>query len=101
MQNGIPASAFSKPSKLVYELKVPLATPRPTEPNDQMTMFFQQTSLPYIWLEWLPIRQASIYQIEMSVDAQFQQKVLSVETKDPRFRQQALFSSRCFFCLPC
>lgn len=85
MQKGLPASTFSKPGKLSYQLKVPLATPLPIEPVDQMTMFFQQTSLPYIWIEWAPIRQASNYQVEMAADPKFEQKVLSVETKDPRY----------------
>jgi hypothetical protein len=85
MQKGSPVTAFSKPGKLNYNLKVPLATPNLTEPSDQMTLFFQKTSLPYIWLEWNPVRQAVSYQVEIAYDPEFQKMVFSAETKERRF----------------
>ncbi len=85
MQNGVPATVFSKPGKLTYYLKVPLSTPTLLKPYDQMTLFFQQTSKPYIWLEWKPVRQAANYQIELASDANFTKMLVTADSKDSRF----------------
>jgi hypothetical protein len=82
---GRPTSRFSVPGQLKYNLKVPLATPEMIEPFDEMTLFFQKKMSPYIWFEWKTVRQATRYNLEIALDPQFNQKVVSVTSKSRRY----------------
>lgn len=82
---GKPVTRFSEVQPMKYILKVPLATPVILEPFDQVTLFFQKSSSPYIWLEWKDVRQASLYNIEVATDPNFETKVLTATTKSRRY----------------
>lgn len=84
-ETGEAMTKYSDTGILNYKLRIPLQTPVLTEPLDQMTLFFQKTSSPFLWLEWQPVRAALTYNIEVALDPNFSQKILSVSTKSRRY----------------
>lgn len=84
-ETGEAMTRYSDTALLNYKLRIPLKTPVLVEPLDQMSLFFQKNSSPFLWLEWEPVRAALSYNVEIALDPNFNQKLLSITTKSRRY----------------
>lgn len=84
-KEGQAITRYSDAKSINYKLRVPLSTPQLIEPLNEMTMFFQKNSSPYVWLEWKAVRQALTYQVEVALDPQFQKKVFAAKSTTRRY----------------
>lgn len=82
---GRSISNYSPTEDIVYIYKVPLETPVLQEPYDKTTLFLQSDTEPFLWLEWLPVKDAVAYLVELSQSPKFEKVTFSATTKDPRF----------------
>ncbi len=84
-EDNQPLTRFSNTEMIEYTFKVPLKTPEILEPFDEVSLFFQKSSEPFIWLEWKPVKQALSYNIELALDPNFQRKILTTSTTKRRY----------------
>lgn len=81
---GAPLGNFSEAQKMSYVYRIPLATPVAVEPLNNITMFFQTTDAPFYFV-WKPVQQAEWYWLELAVDPEFQNKILSEKVTKTRY----------------
>jgi hypothetical protein len=84
-QDGKPLSGFSSPGAIVYNLKVPLASPQLIEPAENITLYFQKNLPQVFWLEWGSVRQAEAYKLEVSQNLDFTNPIVNELVKDTRY----------------
>lgn len=84
-QVGKIISHYSPPEKFQYIYRVPLALPSLLEPFDQTTVFLQQDTEAFIWLEWKTVKDVKVYQLDISASPSFETILLNTQTKEPRF----------------
>jgi hypothetical protein len=82
---GHPLSPFSDNGDMSYILKVPLSDPVLAEPANDITLYYQKREAAYVWLEWNPVKEATSYIIEVALDQNFQQKVMTAQSPDPHY----------------
>jgi hypothetical protein len=79
-QQGQPLSTFSDNGNMNYILKVPLTNPTLIEPINAITLYYQRQEAAYIWLEWTPVNDANAYTLEVALDREFRQVVLTAQS---------------------
>ena len=83
--NGQALSRRSPLEKFNYIYRVPLSIPLLIEPYDKTTVFLQQDTDAFVWLEWKTIQDAKNYQLDISISPSFEKLTLSTQTKEPRY----------------
>ena len=78
-------SRRSPSEKFQYIYRVPLSLPLPLEPFDKTTVFMQQDTEAFVWLEWKSVNDVKVYQLDLSTSPTFDTITLSTQTKEPRF----------------
>lgn len=76
---------FSKPEKMTYTFKKPLAPPTLSQPKNDMSVFLQQDIEPFIWLNWETVDKATSYELQVSQDPTFKTQVIKMNLKENRF----------------
>src|SRR6185312_13789315 len=84
-REGQPLSSFSDNGNMNYILKVPLTDPILSEPANDITLYYQRREASYVWLEWNPVQEATSYLIEVALDKNFEQKVMSAQSPTPHY----------------
>ncbi len=79
-----PLTDFSDPGDLKYSLDVPLVQPKLLEPAGNLTLYFQKDFSAVFWLEWASVRQATIYDVEISQQQDFKETIYQAEVKTSR-----------------
>lgn len=96
--SGKPITNFSDLGSIVYNLKVPLATPSLLEPDENITLYFQQNIPQVFWIEWSSVRQAEAYKLEIAKDPEFTNPVLTEIVADTKYLiQRKLPQGRLFW----
>lgn len=80
-----PITDYSNPGELKFAVDIPLVQPKLIEPAGNLTLFFQKNFSAIFWVEWTPVLQAKVYDVEMSSNEDFKDLVLQEETKNSRF----------------
>ncbi len=84
-QAGKIISRYSAPEKFRYIYRVPLALPALIEPFDQTTVFMQQDTEAFIWLEWKSVKDVKVYQLDVSSSPSFDKIIMNTQTNEPRY----------------
>ena len=84
-QDGQALSRRSPVEKFNYFYRVPLSIPLQIEPYDKTTVFMQQDTEAFVWLEWKTIKDVKFYQLDISTSPNFEKLTLSSQTKEPRY----------------
>ncbi len=84
-QAGKIISHFSAVEKFNYIYRVPLALPALIEPFDKTTVFMQQDTEAFIWLEWKSVKDVKVYQLDVSNSPSFEKIIMNTQTTEPRF----------------
>jgi hypothetical protein len=84
-ENGSDLSNFSEAQSFRYVFRVPLLTPVLASPFDGTTLFMQQDSAPFLWLEWNEVKNSVGYELEISDSPRFEKVVFTAQSKVPRF----------------
>ncbi len=84
-QAGKTISRYSPPEKFQYIYRVPLALPSLMEPFDKTTVFMQQETEVFIWLEWKSVKDVKVYQLDISASPSFDSTLITIQTTEPRF----------------
>ena len=84
-QSGKIISRYSAPEKFKYIYRVPLALPALIEPFDKTTVFMQQDTEAFIWLEWKSVKDVKVYQLDVSSSPSFDKIIMNTQTNEPRY----------------
>jgi hypothetical protein len=78
-------SDFSSSQIAEYSFTSPLGIPSLSEPFDKATIFLQQDTAPFVWLEWKSVSGAKVYRIEISDKPDFSKVLVAKDLSDNRF----------------
>lgn len=84
-KEGQPISPSSNVEVFNYQVKNILTPPKLWRPFNDTTVFLQQDDNPFIWLDWSPIPEAEKFIVEIALDEEFKQIVLTAETTENRY----------------
>ncbi len=84
-EDGFPISPSSNIERFSYDLRNPLETPQLIRPFSETTVFLQKEDNPYLWLDWKPVLDATLFAIQISSDPEFNNIIWDEKTDRNRF----------------
>lgn len=94
---GAPLTEFSNVQRGLYDFVVPRFAPTLVEPFDKASIFLQSTLRPFLWLEWKPVKEVVLYQVEIAQDAEFKQIFVQEKLSENRYLIRRKIPTGVFF----
>lgn len=82
---GEALTEFSNVQRGLYDFVVPRFAPVLVEPFDKASIFLQSTLRPFLWLEWKPVAEVKLYEVEISQDPDFKQTFVREKLGENRY----------------
>lgn len=82
---GDALTEFSNVQRGIYDFVVPRPSPTLVEPFDKASIFMQSTLKPFLWLEWKPVPDVPLYEIEIAYDEAFTRTFVKEKVSDSRY----------------